>query len=184
MRLNPDQPFGGPYRLAQLVNDAGEPSVRYPGDDLTDLTDGVRAEIEAEWTPGLLSAWAAFNAPPPATPADVIAERERRLALGFDYDFGGDDPRGVHHIGTTAQDMIGWREVTDLASALIAAGNGAGTIQVVTDTGPVVVTADEWQQILIASGAWRQPIWGASFILQSMDPIPEDFRDDRWWASP
>ncbi len=33
--------------------------------------------------------------PVPPTPADVIAERERRPALGFDYDFG--DARGVHH---------------------------------------------------------------------------------------
>ena len=35
------------------------------------------------------------NAPYPKA-SDVIAERERRLALGFDYDFG--DERGVHHI--------------------------------------------------------------------------------------
>lgn len=181
MRLNPHQPFGGPYRLAQLVNDDGEPSVRHPGDDLADLPEHVRAEIEAEWTPDLLAAWAAFIAPPLPSPADVIAERERRLALGFDHDFG--DGRGVHHIGTTAQDMIGWREVTDLSNALIAAGKGSVTIQIVTDTGPVAVTAAEWQAILIASAAWRQPIWGASFALQAMDPVPDDFRDDQWWGA-
>jgi hypothetical protein len=117
--------------------------------------------------------------PGPPTVDDVIAERERRLALGFDYDFG--DDRGVHRIGTTAQDMVGWREVTDLANACLAASAGATPIMIVTDTGPTTVTASEWTEILIAAGAARQPLWAASFVLQAMDPIPADFADDGYW---
>lgn len=110
----------------------------------------------------------------------VIAERKRRLALGFDYDFG--DDRGVHRIGTTEADLKGWDEVTDIASADIALGNGSTAISIATDTGPCTVTALEWQSILVAAGAFRQPIWAASFALQAMDPIPADFTDDSYWG--
>lgn len=111
---------------------------------------------------------------------DVIAERERRLSLGFDYDFG--DSRGVHRIGTAANDMRKWLdEVTPIAQALINAEVPTGEIGIFTDTGPVTVTAAEWQQILLAAGNWRQPIYHASFALQAMDPIPADFAGDVWW---
>lgn len=113
------------------------------------------------------------------TEADVIAERERRLALGFDYDFG--DDRGVHRIGTTKADMAGWDEVAKLAAAKIAKGEGSATILISTDTGPVLVTALEWQDILVAAGDVRQPLYQASFVLMAMDPIPTDYADDARW---
>lgn len=118
-------------------------------------------------------------APPPPSADNVIAERERRLGLGFDYDFG--DERGVHRIGTSAADMVGWDEVTKYANAMVALGDTASTITIVTDTGPTAVTALEWQSVLVAAGAFRQPIWQASFILQVMDPIPADYADDNYW---
>lgn len=117
--------------------------------------------------------------PPPPTVNDVVAERTRRLALGFDYDFG--DARGVHRIGTTAADMEGWDEVTSFANALNQAGDTTTAISIITDTGPVDVTAPEWNAILIAAGQFRQPIWQASFVLQTMDPIPADYTDDGYW---
>lgn len=117
--------------------------------------------------------------PDPPTVDDVIVERSRRLALGFDYDFG--DARGIHHIGTTPQDMAGWDEVTKFAHAIINANDTATTIAIVTNTGPTQVTALEWNAILIAAGEFRQPIWQASFVLQTMDPIPEDYTDDSYW---
>lgn len=109
----------------------------------------------------------------------IIEERERRLALGFDYDFG--DVRGIHHIGTTAQDMKGWDEVTKAANSFVSLGLGTQEINVVTDTGPVVVTALEWLQIIVAATIARQPLWAASFVLQAMDPIPTNFTDNEWW---
>lgn len=129
--------------------------------------------------------------PQPVSIDDVVAERERRLALGFDYDFGfidppdntTPDPRGVHRIGTTDADMIGWREVIDLANALIDSGAGATQISIVTDTGPTSVTALEWQSIMLAAGLARQGIWADSFALQSMDPIPNDYTADSYWTS-
>ena len=119
---------------------------------------------------------------PPISAAAVIEERERRLSLGFDYDFG--DARGVHHISTTPSDMKGWDEVTMIANAAINAGLPNTDILILTATGPVTVTATEWQQILLASGARRQPIWQASFALQAMDPIPPDYAADHYWTAP
>lgn len=111
----------------------------------------------------------------------VLAERDRRLELGFDYDFG--DARGVHRIGTTEADMRAWdREVTPFANALVATGDTTTKINLMTDTGPVSVTGAEWQDILIVAAAVRQPIWAASFTLAAMDPIPSDYTNDSYWV--
>lgn len=116
----------------------------------------------------------------PVTPGDIQAERYRRLALGFDYDFG--DVRGIHRIGTTDADMAGWREVTDLANARIALGEPTTPITIATDTGLCQVTPEEWQEILVAAAAFRQPIWASSFVLQAHSPIPTDYADDEHWS--
>lgn len=120
--------------------------------------------------------------PPPHVPtvADVETERARRLALGFDYDFA--DARGIHRIGTTDEDMEGWDEVTSWANAMLALGNTTTTLTIVTDTGPADVTAQEWQSVLAAAAAFRQPIWGVSFQLAAMDPIPDDYAADKYWT--
>lgn len=96
--------------------------------------------------------------------AAAKAERDRRLALGFDYDFG--DARGVHHVGTTDEDMKAWdREVTPYANALVQSGDSTTTIGIKTDTGPVTVTGPEWMAMLIAAAQVRQPIWAAYFAV-------------------
>lgn len=117
---------------------------------------------------------------PPVTQAEVVAERERRLALGFDYNFG--DARGVHRVGTTPDDMKGWDEVSKFAGALIDAGHTSTTIAIATDTGLCTVTPIEWRAIEIASAAFRQPLWAASFALMAMTPIPASFADDSYWT--
>lgn len=140
------------------------------------VIDATTGEVRDE-TPEELAAIAAALAP---TPADVVAERERRLAEGFDYDFG--DARGVHHIGTTPDDMRKWvDEVTPIAQTFINLGAPTNTIGIATNTGPAEITATEWFQILAAAGMWRQPIYQASFVLQSMNPIPTDYADDSYW---
>ena len=118
-----------------------------------------------------------INAP---TARNVIAERERRLALGFDYDFG--DVRGVHRIGTTKNDLEGWDEVSKYAGALIDAGQTSTTIHIATDTGPCTVTPIEWRAVEIASAQYRQPLWAKSFALMASNPIPADYTNDSYWA--
>ena len=109
----------------------------------------------------------------------IEEERARRLSVGFNYNFG--DERGVHRIGTTLADEVGWDKVTKLSMACILSGNPTATIQIVTNTGPVEITAAEWQQILIAVGAFQQPIYAVSFSLQQLDPIPQDVDKPEYW---
>lgn len=110
----------------------------------------------------------------------IVRERERRLALGFDYNFG--DSRGVHRIGTTKRDLEGWDEVSKYAGALIDAGQTSTQINVATDTGPCVVTPIEWRAIEIASAQYRQPLWAKSFALMASNPIPADYTNDSYWT--
>jgi hypothetical protein len=132
---------------------------------------------ERDHTPEELAAIAAI----PGTVDQVIAERERRLAGGFDFDFG--DSRGMHRIGTNARDMKGWDEVNLAAQVAVLLGDPGATIDIVTDTGPATVTAAEWLAVLTAAAAFRQPIWQASFALMAQDPIPPDFADDAHWPA-
>lgn len=119
----------------------------------------------------------------PREPEELLAaietERSRRLAEGFDYDFG--DERGTHRIGTTIEDEKGWDKVTKLSQAYILSGNPDAKIQIVTNTGPVEVTAMEWQLILIQVGAFQQPIYAVSFGLQTLDPLPQDVENPEYW---
>ena len=117
---------------------------------------------------------------PTVTPAMVKNERNFRLSSGFDYDFK--DSRGIHRIGTTNEDMVGWDEVTKFAQAAINLKAGTTTIDISTNTGLCTVTALEWQKILIAAAQYRQPIYAAFFNLQSMNPIPLDYKNDSYWS--
>ncbi|UFW80027.1 hypothetical protein [Rhizobium sp. SU303] len=115
----------------------------------------------------------AFRNPPP-TGFAIGRERDRRLGLGFDYDFG--DERGVHHFATTEEDMKGWDRVTKLKDALLQSGDQSTKIKISTATGRVEVTAPEWVEILLYAAAnFEQPLWQASFDLQDMNPIPTDY---------
>jgi len=140
-------------------------------------------EVSFGWTydPDL-ETWTAPPAPDPEplTVDDVADVRLTRLSAGFDYDFA--DARGVHTIATTRADMEGWREVNDLANAAINKGLGNTEINILTETGLTTVTADEWQDVLIAAHAWRQVVWSKSFEIAAMDPIPLDIasNNDLW----
>lgn len=149
---------------------------------------GAIIAVYAAAQPNSAEEWLADDAPevlafmnPASSPTidAVIRERRRRLSEGFTYDFG--DPRGIHHIGTTEDDLIGWDEITKFAQAAISAGLPSQPISIVTNTGPMTTTAIEWQSVLLAAAQHRQPIFAASFALQSMDPIPADYDDDSHW---
>lgn len=181
------------HNIATVQHQSPEPEGGYLASSTVKVVYNDGGEANSQWGSdvggGGVLAWRAEHGDaaaipyqtPPVTADQIIAERERRLALGFDYDFG--DERGVHRIGTTKKDLEGWDEVTKFAQAAINAGAPSTTIDIVTDTGPVVVTAMEWQSILLASAAHRQPLWAASFALQAMNPIPADYAADSYWPS-
>ncbi|WP_421998242.1 hypothetical protein [Roseovarius confluentis] len=167
-------------RWATSASDAIDCLVVHPrlGEIPFTVTEQDRPDLWAALSAGEVGPIAPYVSPPPPSfnSEDVIRERTRRLAEGFDYDF--EDARGIHHIGTTEEDMRGWDEVTMGANAAMAIGAGSTAFDIITETGPVEVTALEWQSILMAATAFRQPIWSASFALQQVDPIP----DPATWA--
>lgn len=142
--------------------------------------------IETKWSDAELAAIGLrkrVEPDPGTTPPsveDVALERDRRLAMGFAYDF--QDGRGVHQFATTVEDWKGWDKVDKLSNALQNVGNTTQTIDILTETGPAAITAVEWSQIIIAAGVWEQVIWQKSFVLQAMDPIPADYTDDSHWS--
>lgn len=117
---------------------------------------------------------------PPVSVEALESERDRRLASApFEYDF--EDVRGVHVIGTDEKDMEAWiKEVMPAAQARLALSD-ITPIDIVTNTGPVSVTAMEWMAIISAGTSGRQEIWAAYFALIAMDPIPADYTDDKYW---
>lgn len=148
-----------------------------------DIPEGRWVDLRLHEDSSLAEVPAPPDAPPSVftpQPYHVHVERDRRLSLGFDYDFG--DGRGVHRIGTSEGDTRGWQEVSTASAAAIAIGQGEFALTIMTDTGPAEITALEWQAILLAAAAFRQPIWQASFALERSDPIPTDFADDQYWS--
>jgi len=148
-------------------------------------TSGAWQELSIEEAEDIL-----LSSKPRPTVDDVGAERDRRLALGFYYDFG--DERGVHKIGTTPRDMEGWNQVTQLKDVMfqVMMANPASDAinqpmtQISTATGRVVITAAEWLQIfLYAAQHHQQPLWQKSFDLQAMNPIPLDYTNDVYWTN-
>lgn len=111
--------------------------------------------------------------------AGILEERARRIAMGFEYDFG--DERGVHYIQTRPADEEGWKQADRWASAMTGLGDTESTLLINTSRGPVQVTAPEWHAIVAHGASVQQPIWQASFVLRAMDPVPEDYADDKWW---
>ncbi|WP_296101486.1 hypothetical protein [uncultured Agrobacterium sp.] len=119
--------------------------------------------------------------PLPVTPEMLTDEVNRRLSLGFDFDFG--DERGVHHFGTTPGDMTRWmQEVTPLAQAAMNIGEPDRLVGIKTNTGLVEVKASEWWLVLDAAAAWRQPLYAAYFALKAASEIPADYAvNESYW---
>jgi hypothetical protein len=170
-------------QAGQVIPDSGNPTHRIVerwGDPAPSAKHSVGSETPTFNVPlDRVEVARTWNVAAP-TVDDVIAERTRRLALGFDYNFA--DARGVHNIGTTEADMRGWDEVAKAAAAFIALGQPSAEFTIVTNTGPATITALEFQSILTTAAAVRQPLWAASFTLQAMNPIPADYADNAYWS--
>lgn len=119
-----------------------------------------------------------FRDPPPPTPAEVYAERDRRLQLPATYDFG--DARGVHLFGLTEDDQRGWDKATTCAQTRITLGSDK-PLTISTKTGVTTVTPREWLAVIDALSTHQQTIWAASFVLEESVPIPFDYKSDIWW---
>jgi len=161
----------GGFAISIMLKPDTVPSVRHIAHP--DITEGEEV-ISVDFDTGFV-----VTGIPPVTADEVIAERIRRLEQGFDYTFA--DSRGTHHFATTEEDMKGWSAVDASAGAFIDVGLPDQEIQLITGTGVVAVTAIEWKSVMVAAAIWQQPIWQSSFVLQSIDPIPSNYKDDEHW---
>jgi hypothetical protein len=178
-----------------------------PGDDLSYIpgsaTNGQAVLDQTKQQPQWTQYWATqqgvnlwlskYDPPyvaPPVSSADVDAERDRRLALGFNYTFpplanGSADPRGTIRIGTTPSDWSdGWDYVTRFVNAItnLETANEV-TINIQPDSGgSVAITPIEWNMILAYAGVIGQSLWDAAGALQAMSPIPTNYTDDQYWG--
>lgn len=150
--------------------------VEFPGGDQQTLTREDPA-VEA-----FVAAGGEIGSPDePPGERDLAAERDARLADGFDFDF--EDERGTHRIGTTEEDMRGWREVGDKCDLIRRGVLPDEPFGISTETGDTLISAEEWDAILAEAARFRQPIWQASFVLAAAEPIPPDFRSDTHWPA-
>lgn len=128
------------------------------------------------------TAWVEMPAPPP-TPADVKAERDRRLAA--DFTFNGNlfqrDPTSLARITGAAT----------LAGFAVAAGSPAGNLRwanpdrdfewIASDDTRVPMDAQTAFAFGQAAAQVETTLVFAASTLRSMDPIPTNYTDDSWW---
>jgi hypothetical protein len=121
--------------------------------------------------------------PIPATQGDVAQERDRRLAL--DFDFQGKlyqrDRVSVQRIAGAAQ----------MASLAIAQGAQAGDLHwhggeppfgwIASDDSVTHMDAQTVVQFGIAAAGVETAIIFAARALRQMETIPQDFTDDKYW---
>lgn len=109
------------------------------------------------------------------------AELNRRLCLGFDFDFG--DERGCHHFDTSPNDMKRWSEEVSLyAQAVMNSCEPNRKIEIKSNSGTVAITAAEWWEIVKTAASWRQPLYLSYFEMKAMNPIPPDFELNARWS--
>lgn len=110
----------------------------------------------------------------PVTAEMLTSELNRRLGLGFVFDFG--DERGIHQFCTAPADIMRWmQEVTPVAQVAMNIGKPERKISIKTETGLVDIAASEWWVILDRAATWRQPLYASYFALKAMSPIPTDY---------
>lgn len=149
--------------------------------------DGVMVFVEPhhrEW--GDLSKVATDYEPPPPDPitaADISRERDRRLAA--DFDFQGvryqRDPLSVQRIAGAAQ----------LATLALAQGAQPGDLRwhggagdfgwIASDDSVTPMDAPTVIDFARAAAGRETALIFAARTLRHMDPIPDDYADDKWW---
>ncbi|WP_142851036.1 DUF4376 domain-containing protein [Telmatospirillum sp. J64-1] len=125
----------------------------------------LRPSPHHEWKDG---EWVAGPAQidPAQLRAAIDAERDRRLALGYRHDFGGDV--GVQVLQTRdLTDRTNWLTLDASAKTLVAAGHGDMPLSIRTEANVVIqVTAAEAVSIMAAMAQHGAAIMAASWALK------------------
>ena len=122
------------------------------------------------------------NLPPVPSPTsdDVNAERQARLAAGFDATLSDgvtviplqgrdEDMRNLHGLCTAAQ--------------LRMAGGDTTTVTAFRDRDNVIhdLTPAEVVELWSIGAAWVSAVYAASWAIKDIDPIAPDYADDSRW---
>lgn len=180
---------GASVMLRWESSDGFHREIRWPGDNLDDLPDEVREEIEAHWTPELVSeyeaAQAAAREPEPPTSETIDNERDRRIAAGFEFN-------GVRY-QTRSEDRENIAGASTAALAAMMNGAQPGDFRwhggdsdfcwIAEDNSLVTMDAQTVFAFGQAAMAHKQAMIFAARALKDMETIPPDFADDIYWSN-
>ena len=117
---------------------------------------------------------------PVVTPDDVNAERDRRLAAGTTVEVDGLGMMALQGRDRDQTNMLGLKDAArDLRDAGVT-----DAVMVFRDADDVSHDLTPAQMIdMVSEGmAWFSATYQASWAIKALNPIPEDYRDDRWWV--
>ena len=117
--------------------------------------------------------------PPPASDADVNAERARRILEGRAFDIPG---YGLVAVEGRDEDVRNLGALGTAALAQIGAGNGTGLMQF-RDADNVIhdLTWAQMFALWAASTEYVSALYAASWALKDGETVPSDFADDAYW---
>ena len=141
----------------------------------TKLVNGVRVEVPAGQLTALEAEWLAVE---PITPAQIDAERDRRLRAGQIITVTG---YGDVAIQGRQQDMVTYANLAMRAAQRVQAGDT--TPMQFRDRDDVIhsLTPAEMVELMNKAGEAATQIYAASWVLKDSDPIPQDYTDDTHW---
>lgn len=124
-----------------------------------------------------------YTAPPAPEPAgaDIDAERERRIALGFTADIGGGET-----VPVDTRNAVDFRNLNGLGTGSLSrmvAGNGTtftfrGSDNVTRDLTPAQMNALAMQALAHVDAHYE-----AAWALKATSPLPADYADDGYWPA-
>ena len=120
------------------------------------------------------------NVLPLVTPDDVNAERDRRLAAGTTVEVDGLGQMALQGRDRDQTNMLGLKDAArDLRDAGVT-----DAVMVFRDADDVSHDLTPAQMIdMVSKGmAWFSATYQASWAIKALNPIPEDYCDDRWWV--
>lgn len=162
-----------------------DPTKALPANSTPTEPPKTTGEQVSQWTG---SEWVVLDSKPePSAPeitsAMVDAERDRRISAGFDFE-------AVHYQSRPSD----WEVYSGKAlEAFIAISSGAqiGDLRwsdpdsdfawITADNSRVPMDAQTVIELAKAASAHRTKLTFAGSYIKSLDPIPADYADDKWW---
>jgi hypothetical protein len=118
-----------------------------------------------------------FKEPPSV--ADVIAEEQRRLQAGKSFTVAGYD--GTITLKGTADVQSEVTSQATVAQVLLTSGSDQSTPLRGVDGAVHHLTPTQMLDVFTQGAAWVAAVRAARWAIEAMDPIPQDYADDKWW---